>query len=105
MTQRKDRLALLEEMIASGNQDPFIRYARAMELRGRGDLDDALAAYREVISTNPEYVPSYLMAGQVAAELGHFDLARELLEAGIPRAQEAGDQRAVTELGAALEEI
>lgn len=96
---------MLEEMIASGNQDPFIRYARAMEIRGRGDLDEALDAYREVITANPEYVPSYLMAGQVATELGRFQLAKELLEAGIPRAEAAGDQRAVTELGAALEEL
>jgi len=98
-------LAMLEEMIASGNKDPFLRYARAMEIRARGDLDEALDAYREVIATNPEYVPSYLMAGQVATELGRFELARKILEAGIPRAQEAGDQRAVTELGAALEEL
>lgn len=105
MTEKRDRLALLEGMIAQGNRDPFVRYARAMELRSQKRLDEALAAFRELVEQDPDYVPTYLMAAQVAAELGQRDLACELIEAGIPRARAAGDSRAVGELSQLLEEI
>lgn len=96
---------MLEEMIEKGNRDPFVRYARAMELRSARRLEEALAAFREVIESDPEYVPTYLMAAQVATELGLLGEARALLEAGVPRAEAAGDGRAVSELNDALEDL
>jgi tetratricopeptide (TPR) repeat protein len=105
MTEKRDRLAMLEAMIESGNREPFVRYARAMELRARARLAEALDAFGAVIASDPAYVPSYLMAAQVAIELGRHAEARSLLEAGIPRAREAGDARAVGELESALDEL
>jgi predicted Zn-dependent protease len=105
MTEKRDRLAMLEAMIESGNREPFVRYARAMELRARARISEALEALLEVIASDPAYVPSYLMAAQVAIELGRRDEARALLESGIPRARAAGDSRAVGELGGALEDL
>jgi tetratricopeptide (TPR) repeat protein len=105
MTQKRDRLSMLEAMIDGGNRDPFVRYARAMELRSQKRLDDALAAFREVISSDPGYVPTYLMSAQVAIELGERAEARALIEAGLPLARAAGDSRAVSELSDALEDL
>jgi len=96
------RLEMLEQVIAKGSSDPFVFYARAMELRGAGRGEDALAAFGEVRERFPAYVPTYLMAGQLAAELGHTGDARGWLEQGIERAQAAGDAHAAGELSAAL---
>ncbi|MCA9575773.1 MAG: tetratricopeptide repeat protein [Polyangiales bacterium] len=92
------RLDMLDAMIAKGSQDPFVHYARAMELRSLERLDDALGAYQAVMARFPDYVPSYLMAGQVAEQLGRVDEARAALEAGVAAAQRTGDGHALGEL-------
>ncbi len=100
-----DRLELLETMIAKGSDDPFVHYARAMELRSRGELELALARFGEVVERFPAYVPTYLMAGQVAEELGDEDAARGRFAAGIEAARAAGDGHAQHELEAALDAL
>lgn len=99
------RLAMLEQMIAKGTSDPFAHYARAMELRALGRTDDALAAYDDVIARFPHYVPAYLMAGQVAKELGRADRAREVLRRGIETAEKQGNHHALSEMSALLESL
>ena len=93
---------MLERMIAGGSSDPFVHYARAMELRTLGRGADALAAFDDVCGRFPSYVPSYLMAGQLAIELSAFDRARDFLTRGVAAAQAAGDDHALSELSAAL---
>jgi hypothetical protein len=96
------RLLMLERLIASGSNDPFVHYARAMELRSSARSADALSAFAEVCSRFPSYVPSYLMAGQLAIELADYVRARDFLTRGIVAAQAAGDDHALSELSAAL---
>ena len=92
------RLEMLEKLLASGSDEPFHHYARAMELRSLDRLDDALAAYASVRERFPEYVPTYLMAAQVAQELERDDEARTWASQGVERARTAGDDKAVREL-------
>lgn len=96
------RLEMFEKLIAKGSKDPFVFYARAMELRTLGRSAEALTAFRELRDAQPSYVPQYLMAGQVAIELGDLTLARELLEQGQHQAELAGDSHAHSELSSAL---
>jgi tetratricopeptide (TPR) repeat protein len=96
------RLEMFEKLIAKGSKDPFVYYARAMELRTLGRLADANVAFRELRAAQPTYVPQYLMAGQLAQELGDITLAREVLEQGQQQAQLAGDSHAHSELSSAL---
>ena len=70
------RLDMFDTMIAKGSKDPFVHYARAMELRSLERFDDALAAYQQVMQAFPDYVPTYLMAGQVAEQLGRIAAAQ-----------------------------
>ncbi len=94
------RLALFDKLIAGGSSDPFHYYARALELRSLGDLRAALAALVDVSERFPEYVPSYLIAAQLAHELGEPARARELAERGIAAAEQRGDAHAHSELSA-----
>lgn len=94
----EERLALLEQMIEKGSTDPFHHYARAMELRSLGRLEDALEAYRDVAERFEDYVPTYLMAAQVAQELDREEDARRFAERGLERAQAKGDGHAASEL-------
>lgn len=99
------RLEAIEKMLAGEPKDPFPWYARAMELRSLGRLEDALAAYGTVAERFPGYVPTYLMAGQVARELGRDADARGWLERGLDAASAASDGHALSELRAALAEL
>lgn len=93
-----DRLAMIEKMIAQGSKDPFHWYARAMELRSLDRLDESLAAFADVRDRFADYVPTYLMAAQVAQELDRPEEARAWCEQGLERAREKGDSHAAREL-------
>ena len=99
------RLEMLDSMLAKGSTDPFHWYARALELRSLGRLDEALSALRDVSERFPEYVPTYLMAGQVASELDRNEEAREFCRAGLRVAEAAGESKAVSELQAHLDSL
>ena len=99
------RLERLEKMIAQGTKDPFVRYARALELRGEGTPEQALTALAEVRELHPEYVPTFLMAGQIAAQLDRIAEARAWLAQGIVVAKTARDEHARSELQSALDAL
>ena len=96
------RLEMFDKLISNGSQDPFVYYGRAMELRSLGRSAESTEAFRALRERFGAYVPQYLMAGQLAAELGDVSLARELFEQGQKQAQLAGDSHAHSELTSAL---
>lgn len=99
------RLELLERMIAKGTDDPFVRYARALELRSLERNDEALAALAEVRERHPDYVPCYLMAGQIAIALGRAQEAKDWLTLGVDVATRVGDDHALSEMRRALDTL
>ncbi|MCA9581218.1 MAG: hypothetical protein KC416_05450 [Myxococcales bacterium] len=76
-----------------------------MELRSLDRLEDALAAYGDVENRFPDYVPTYLMAGQVATALDRPEVARKWLEKGVDVARRAGDSKTLSELQDALDTL
>ena len=89
---------MIDSMIAKGSEDPFHFYARAMELRSLERLEDSLLAFDEVRTRFADYVPTYLMAAQVALELDRDDDARSWAERGIEQANAKSDGHAAREL-------
>lgn len=96
------RLEMLERMVASGKADAFARYALAMEYRSAGRAADALAAFEALRALQPDYLPMYLMAGQLLIDGNEHGPARPWLEQGIALAVRMGDGKARAELEAAL---
>jgi hypothetical protein len=97
------RLALFDKLIAEGSKDPFHHYARALELRSLGRAGEALAALTEVTAQFPDYVPSYLIAAQLAQAAQDLPRARDFAQRGLAAAQRSGNDHALSELGALLE--
>ncbi len=98
------RLEMLEKLVASGKADSFAQYALAMEYRNAGRTDDALAAFGALRTADPDYLPAYLMAGQLLVEASRTSEARGWVEAGIELATRKGDAKARNELAAVLAE-
>ena len=73
------RLAFLEKVTREGSTDPIAWYGLAMEYRSLQRWDESLQTFTSLRATNPEYVPMYLMCGQMLAEQGRKDEARAWL--------------------------
>lgn len=96
------RLAVLEKMTAAGTKDPFAWYGLALEYKGLGRHDEALATFVKLREIDAGYVPQYLMCGAMLVELGRAAEAREWLTQGIATARAKGDTHALGELESAL---
>jgi tetratricopeptide (TPR) repeat protein len=99
------RLEMLEKLVASGRADSFARYALALEYRTLARYDDALGAFNELRRQDPEYLPQYLMAGQMLIEKGRPAEAIEWLEQGRELARRKADQKTLGEIEAALASV
>lgn len=93
---------MLKKMVESGAADSFAHYALAMEFKKADMFDDALETFAQLREKEPEYLPQYLMAGQMLIDLDREDEARPWLEAGLAVAQSKGDGKTAGEIEAAL---
>ena len=98
------RLAYLEKITSEGSTDPFAWYGLALEYKTLGRVEDALRTFEALRAKNPDYVPMYLMCGQMLADAGNAK-AREWLEAGVATARAKKDSHALGELEAALDQL
>jgi predicted Zn-dependent protease len=99
----QQRVDTFKKMIEQRPDEPFARYSLAMSLRAVGRSDDASVEFQELVRRKPDYVPTYLMLGQVLEGLGRAADAAEAYEGGIAAATRMNDQHARSELSAALE--
>jgi hypothetical protein len=99
------RLEALKQFAAQSPTDPFPHYGLAMELKNLGQDAAAHQAFVDLETRFPAYVAQYLMHGNLLAAMGRPADARGVLERGIAVAGKAGNQHAVSELRAALEQL
>ncbi|TPV97144.1 MAG: tetratricopeptide repeat protein [Myxococcales bacterium FL481] len=96
---------MLRNMVAARATDPFPRYGLAMELRKRGEYEEAHQVFAALLEDHASYLPTYLMAGNLMAERGDPSGAREVYDRGIVVARDAGDGHTQSELEAARAEL
>lgn len=100
-----DKVAMLNEILAMNPTDAFARYGLAMEYAGRGEVDTALAEFGQLLAEHPDYTAGYFMAAQTLAKAGRTTEARGRLTEGIASAQRTGNQHALNEMQAMLDEL
>jgi tetratricopeptide (TPR) repeat protein len=96
------RIDTLIGFIAQNPQDPFPRYALALEYKNGGRLDDARATFEALMTAHPDYTAAYLHAGNTAVALGLKDEAGAIYRRGIEACARKGDAHARGELEGAL---
>ena len=96
------RLDILKQMVAANSKDSFARYALAMEFANSGNLEQAVAEYRDLLQTNPNYAAAYYHGGQALTKLGRLEEARALYRQGIEATTRTGDLHTRSEIEAAL---
>jgi predicted Zn-dependent protease len=96
---------MLTEILAQNPGDAFARYGLAMEYSNQGQTDAALAEFDQLLTKHPDYTAGYFMAAQTLAKAGNKEGARGRLTQGIASAQRTGNQHALGEMQAMLEEL
>jgi tetratricopeptide (TPR) repeat protein len=96
------RLELLVKMVQAGTADSFAHYALALEYKKEQQYDDAIEAFTQLREKDPQYLPMYLMAGQLLGSLGRGADAQEWLRAGIELAKKQGNTKTLGELQSEL---
>jgi len=99
------RLQMLERLVAEGSSDPFHHYALALEYRSAGETERALERFQLLREAHPDYLPTYLIAGSLLAELDRGAEARPWLEQGVRVARDQGNTKALGELEDALADL
>ena len=98
-----DRLEALRELLAQDPANRLARYGLAMEYGKAGRLEEAVAEYRALVSSHPDYAYAYFHAGQALERLGRVEDARQMYALGVEAAVRAGDTHARTEIEGALD--
>jgi len=98
-----DRIEQLRNFIAAAPDDPFPRYALALELKGKGDAPRAAAELQDLLARRPDYLAAYLQLGMLHASTGKTTEARLVLIAGQDVARKQGNSHTLSELTTALE--
>jgi tetratricopeptide (TPR) repeat protein len=99
------RLAILKSFAEKRPQDPFPRYALAMELKTAGDLSAAWQVLESLIADHPDYIPAYAPAGEALRALGQRLEAGEVFGKGIEAALRRNDTHARDHLEALLAQL
>jgi thioredoxin-like negative regulator of GroEL len=103
--QKKTRRQMLEEFVSKKPDDAFSRYGLAMECMNSGDTAAADTHFRALLERNADYIPAYLMYGQMLARESRVTEAKQTLSTGIAAAAKKGDQHARSEMEALLNEL
>jgi len=99
------RLEMLTQFLEQNPNDAFARYGLALEYSNQGQVDTALQQFHKLLELHPDYTNGYFMAAQALAKVERFDEARALLEKGIESARKTGNQHALSEMTAMLDEL
>ncbi len=103
--QKKPRRQMLEEFVAQKPDDAFSRYGLALECMNTGDSASADRHFRELLERNADYIPAYLIYGQLLARESRVEDARRVLSSGIDAATKARNQHARSEMEALLNDL
>lgn len=100
------RIDEIKEIVALAPNDPFPLYGLAMEYRNSGDFAEAAATFARMAERFPDYVPQYLMHGQLLAQdVKDRPAAIRVLQKGIERAGAARNHHALGEMQSLLDRL
>ena len=101
----EQRLETFRRLVEKSPDDAFARYSLAMGLRSLGRNEEAANELGELARRKPDYVPTYLMLGQVLEALARRRQAALAYEQGLLAAGRARNDHAASELGRALDAL
>lgn len=99
---QEERLKILSELIKNEPNEPFNRYALAMEYAGR-NTTECLKHLEVLLESFPEYLPTYYQAATIYAEQEKEEKAKSTFEKGILLASKQNNEKILKELKGTLQ--
>jgi predicted Zn-dependent protease len=100
-----DKIAMLSEILSQDPQNAFARYGLAMEYSSRHEVENSLNEFGRLLADHPDYTAGYFMAAQTLAKAARTEEAKNRLTEGIASARRTGNQHALSEMQAMLDEL
>ena len=100
-----DKIAGLKQILTTDPKNSFARYGLAMELATLGQTESALSEFATLLADDPNYTAGYFMAAQTLSNAGRNPEAIARLKAGIDCAKRTGNNHALSEMQAMLDEL
>jgi tetratricopeptide (TPR) repeat protein len=98
----QSRIEQYQAFLAQDPGNSFARYVIAQEHLKQGNTAEAVAAFRELIARDPDYVAAYYHGGKALERAGDPEAARALYRTGIEATGRTGDAHTRAELEEAL---
>ena len=92
-------------MLKDQPNDPFLRYALALEYISEGNEDEAASIFEELIHKHPDYHATYYHYAKLFERAGNEKKAVEMYEKGLEVSQRLNERHAFNELRSALDEL
>lgn len=100
-----DRIEQIKVFLNSTPNDPFLKYALAIEYVGKGNDLEALKIFLELVEKHPDYFATYYHIAKCYERLDKEDKAIEMYELGMNVTKRLGEKHAFGELRSAFEEL
>ena len=97
-----NRLQLVQEMLKKDPNDPFLRYALAIEIINSGDKKEGVKQLELLKDSQPDYLATYYQLGKLYEDLGENQKAIPVYQAGIEIAKKQNNNKTYGELSEAL---
>ncbi|MBN8651762.1 MAG: tetratricopeptide repeat protein [Cytophagales bacterium] len=98
------RIEMLEKFMKDDPTDPFPIYALALEYQVTEPCKTR-QLFEQLLTTHPEYLPTYYMAGNFFLEQGEVERATGVLQLGLKLAKRLNELAALRELQSVLDNI
>lgn len=95
----------LEKLLASGRDDPMLRFGLGSAYFAQKDFASAIVHLRACIEQDKEYSAAYKLLGKALFKEGELAEAEGAFEAGLPVAVAKGDKQAEKEIISFLRKI
>lgn len=105
MSDSNKNIRILATNVQRDPKDLFSKFALALELLKRNDVDKARLLFESVLKQDSDYLGVYYHLGKLYQSLEKFDQAMQMFEDGVVVATKKGDQHSKSELMEAIEQL
>lgn len=101
----KNRLESLLELYKKDPLDSFLIYGIALEYISLNDFQKAEEYLRNLLKSDPAYVPGFMQLGRVLENQNKLEQAKAIYNEGINAANKSGDRKSAKEMEEFLDEL
>lgn len=98
----KPTISQLAKQLKESPNDSFLKFALALELLNVGEKNKALSLFKNILSSDPDYIGVYYHLGKLYEETDENNLALKCYKDGIAVTTKLNDQHSKSELQGAL---